>query len=159
MMTTTTTKETGTNYDVSFPDRFEQFCHDGCDLYHIAVEKCLPSFETMKWTPVEHPNKIVGSITTEQESCPCVYINVWLLDENRFPLVHYVGETRRHCYAEITFRKDGVVHTVEYENNIKTSHVKLMEELTEQTESIPNELTIEDGCGLVGRYKNTHENQ
>ncbi len=88
--------------------------------------------------------KLVGSIDCYQESCPCVFINVYELDENDEVIMGYEEQSRWHNYTSITFEKDGKWWEATYIES-KLGEIKEIDKPVTQDEK----LTINDSCNLL----------
>ena len=134
----------------------KQFYHSANELGPILNDNAMPAYvpdaRGIAWVPINKSERVVGTIITEQESFPCVYINLWLLDEKDEPLVYYCGESRSKCYASIEFLHEGVIYRAEYLDDtlIPDSLVQIPSfTLPSETDILPSGLAIDDRCKLL----------
>ena len=138
----------------------KQFYHSANELGSILKDKAMPAYvpeaKGIAWMPINKTERIVGSIIvgsiiTEQESCPCVYVNVWLLDEKGDIVSYYSGESRFRCYAEVEFLHEGLIYRAEYMEDalIPDSLVQKPSFTLPKSGVLPVELFIDDRCKLI----------
>jgi len=109
--------------------------------------------QIMIWGKV-NADLLKGRIDTEQESCPCVYITVYELNEEGNIVRMYEEVSRRGCSTTLTLldQKSGKWWAAEYCQGklceIKETTAPKLPENENQTE-----LVIDDTCGLLKSLK------
>lgn len=102
------------------------------------------------WIKVDKSHKIVGSIDTWQQSCPCISVIIYILKDSKV-IYKYSCYCSWSISTEIFWLDENTnkKYSVFFSQNYMADDIQEIDNILNENEEIPNKLIVKDYCGLI----------